>query len=163
MGMFYPGLRRAIFFGYLTKKFHNENALCLLILDQNRKIFEILILYRMVGMVKRHLTLLSHSGEKNYQKWLSKYGICQCGKWLLQMMKLLFLGRSGSYTQHRHQPQGGKKSKVAGASVHLRAGIFKKSMGARHRGGIGFSYRPARLHRLAEFIPWNQFRGPINI
>jgi hypothetical protein len=31
-----------------------------------------------------------------------------------------------------------------------RAGIFKKSMGARHRGGIGFSYRPARLHRLAE-------------
>ncbi len=43
------------------------------------------------------------------------------------------------------------------------AGIFKKSMGARHRGGIGFSYRPARLHRLAEFIPWNQFRGPIDI
>ena len=45
----------------------------------------------------------------------------------------------------------------------FRAGIFKKSMGARHRGGIGFSYRPARLHRLAEFIPWNQCRGPINI
>jgi hypothetical protein len=44
-----------------------------------------------------------------------------------------------------------------------RAGIFKKSMGARHRGGIGFSYRPARLHRLAEFIPWHQFRGPIHI
>jgi len=43
------------------------------------------------------------------------------------------------------------------------AGIFKKSMGLRHRGGIGFSYRPARLHRLAEFIPWNQCRGPINI
>jgi hypothetical protein len=36
-------------------------------------------------------------------------------------------------------------------------------MGARHRGGIGFSYRPARLHRLAEFIPWHQFRGPIHI
>jgi hypothetical protein len=36
-------------------------------------------------------------------------------------------------------------------------------MGARNRGGIGLSYRPARLHRLAEFIPWNQFRGPINI
>ncbi len=44
-----------------------------------------------------------------------------------------------------------------------RAGIFKKSMGARHRGGIGFSYRPVRLHRPAEFIPWNQCRGPINI
>jgi hypothetical protein len=44
-----------------------------------------------------------------------------------------------------------------------RAGIFKKSMEARNRGGIGLSYRPARLHRLEEFIPWNQFRGPINI
>jgi hypothetical protein len=44
-----------------------------------------------------------------------------------------------------------------------RAGIFKQSMGARSRGGIGLSYRPARLHRLAEFISWNQFLGPINI
>jgi hypothetical protein len=34
-------------------------------------------------------------------------------------------------------------------------------MGARQRGGIGFSYRPAKLYRLAEFIPWNQFWGPI--
>jgi hypothetical protein len=25
-----------------------------------------------------------------------------------------------------------------------RAGIFKRSMGARNRGGIGLSYRPAR-------------------
>jgi hypothetical protein len=32
---------------------------------------------------------------------------------------------------------------------------FKESMGAINRGGIGLSYRPARLHRLAEFIPWN--------
>jgi hypothetical protein len=44
-----------------------------------------------------------------------------------------------------------------------RAGIFKKSMGARHREGIGLSYRPARLHRLAEFIPWNRFLGSINV
>jgi hypothetical protein len=43
------------------------------------------------------------------------------------------------------------------------AGIFKQSMGARNRVGIGLSYRPARLHTLAELIPWNQFRGPINI
>jgi hypothetical protein len=47
--------------------------------------------------------------------------------------------------------------------VEYRAGIFKKSMGARNRGGIRLLYRTARLHRLAEFIPWNQFRGPINI
>ncbi len=37
-----------------------------------------------------------------------------------------------------------------------RAGIFKQSMGARNRVGIGLSYQPARLHRLAEFIPWNR-------
>jgi hypothetical protein len=50
-----------------------------------------------------------------------------------------------------------------GLSSLIRAGIFKASMGARNRGGRGLSYRPARLHRLAEFIPWNRFRGPINV
>jgi hypothetical protein len=44
-----------------------------------------------------------------------------------------------------------------------RAGIFKESRGVRNRGGIELSYRPARLHRLAEFIPWNQFLGFINV
>jgi hypothetical protein len=32
-----------------------------------------------------------------------------------------------------------------------RAGIFKQSMGARNRVTIGLSYRPAILHRLAEY------------
>jgi hypothetical protein len=36
-------------------------------------------------------------------------------------------------------------------------------MGARYRGGIGLSYRPTRLLRLAEFIPWNRFLGSINV
>jgi hypothetical protein len=35
----------------------------------------------------------------------------------------------------------------------LCAGISKQSMGARNRVGIGLSYRPAKLHRLAELIP----------
>ncbi len=52
---------------------------------------------------------------------------------------------------------------IATIDTTSRAGIFKKSMGARNLGGIGLSYWPARLHRLAEFIRWNQFRGPINI
>ncbi len=43
----------------------------------------------------------------------------------------------------------------------LWAGIFKQSVGARNRIGIGLSYRPARLHWLAEFIPWNRFLGSI--
>ncbi len=44
-----------------------------------------------------------------------------------------------------------------------RAGIFKQSMGARNRVGIGLPYRPSTLHRLAEFIPWNRFLGSINV
>ncbi len=35
-------------------------------------------------------------------------------------------------------------------------------MGDRNRVGIGLSYRPARIHWLAEFIPWNRFLGSIN-
>jgi hypothetical protein len=34
-------------------------------------------------------------------------------------------------------------------------------MEARNRVGIGFSYQPARLHRLAELIPWNRFLGSL--
>jgi hypothetical protein len=33
------------------------------------------------------------------------------------------------------------------------AGIFKQSMGARNRVGIGLSYRPAKLQSLAELVP----------
>jgi hypothetical protein len=45
----------------------------------------------------------------------------------------------------------------------LSAGIFKQSMGARNRGGIGLSYRPARLHSLAELVPWNRFLGSLKV
>ncbi len=44
-----------------------------------------------------------------------------------------------------------------------RARIFKQSMGARNRVGIGLSHRPAKLHRLSEFIPWNWFLRSLNI
>ncbi len=45
----------------------------------------------------------------------------------------------------------------------LSASIFKQSMGARNRGGIGLSYRPARLHSLAELVPWNRFLGSLKV
>jgi hypothetical protein len=45
----------------------------------------------------------------------------------------------------------------------IRAGIFKESMGAKKQGGTGLSYRAVRLHKLAEFIPWNRFLGSINV
>jgi hypothetical protein len=40
---------------------------------------------------------------------------------------------------------------------------YKHSIGARNRVGEGFSYRPARLHRLAELIPWNRFLGSLKV
>jgi hypothetical protein len=43
------------------------------------------------------------------------------------------------------------------------AGIFKQSMGVRNRIGIGLSYRPARLHSLADLFPWNRFLGSLEV
>ncbi len=43
------------------------------------------------------------------------------------------------------------------------AGILEQSMGARNRAGIGLSYRSARLHKLANSIPWNQFLASIKV
>jgi hypothetical protein len=45
----------------------------------------------------------------------------------------------------------------------ISAGIFKQSMGARNRLGIGLSYRSSRLHSLAELIPWNRFMGSFKV
>ncbi len=47
----------------------------------------------------------------------------------------------------------------SGENLNSCAGIFKQSMGAGNRAGAGLSYWPTRLHRLAELIPWNRFRG----
>jgi hypothetical protein len=41
--------------------------------------------------------------------------------------------------------------------------IRKQSMGARNRVGIGLSYRPARLHSLAELVLWNRFLGSLKV
>ncbi len=43
------------------------------------------------------------------------------------------------------------------------AGFFWQSMGARNRVVIGLSYRPARLHRHSELIPWNRFLGSLKV
>jgi hypothetical protein len=44
----------------------------------------------------------------------------------------------------------------------LCARIFKQSMGARNRVGIGLSYRPVRLHRLVKLIP-SFFLGSLEV
>ncbi len=43
------------------------------------------------------------------------------------------------------------------------AGIFKQYMEARNRAGRGLSYRPARLHSLAELVRKNRFLGPVKV
>jgi hypothetical protein len=43
------------------------------------------------------------------------------------------------------------------------ARIFKQSKGARNRIGTGLSYRPPKLHRLADLIPWNRFLGSLKV
>ncbi len=43
------------------------------------------------------------------------------------------------------------------------AEILEQSMEARNRTGTGLSYRPSRLHRLAELIPWNRFLGSLKV
>jgi hypothetical protein len=40
------------------------------------------------------------------------------------------------------------------------AGIFKQSMGARNRVGIGLW---ERLQRMAELIPWDRFLGSLKV
>jgi hypothetical protein len=45
------------------------------------------------------------------------------------------------------------------AHMYSGAGILEQSIGARNLVGIVLSYRPARLHGLAELIPWNRFLG----
>ncbi len=50
-------------------------------------------------------------------------------------------------------------------SLYTCAEIFEQSMtmGARNQVGLGFSYRPARLHRLSRSILWNRFLGFIEV
>jgi len=50
-----------------------------------------------------------------------------------------------------------------GGSLLACAGILKQSMEARNRVGIGLSYWPARLYRLAKLIPWNRFLRPLKV
>jgi hypothetical protein len=49
------------------------------------------------------------------------------------------------------------------AHTSINAGILEQSMGDRNQVGIGLSYRPARLHRLAESILWNRFLVALNV
>jgi hypothetical protein len=78
----------------------------------------------------------------------NKYGLSTRGLQKLSAAVFAVLKVSPKRISYRQKRKNGS-----------RAGIFKQCMGPRNRVGIGLSYRPARLHRLAEFIPWNRFLG----
>jgi hypothetical protein len=46
-----------------------------------------------------------------------------------------------------------------GPQTQYSTGIFKQFMGL----GTELSYRPARLHSLAELVTWNRFLGSIKV
>jgi hypothetical protein len=52
---------------------------------------------------------------------------------------------------------------ILACPTEISAGIFKQSIGARNRVGIGLSHRPDRLQRLAELVPLNRFLGSIKV
>jgi hypothetical protein len=54
-------------------------------------------------------------------------------------------------------------AKVTTSAILSFAGIFKRSMGARNRLGIGLSYQHARLHSLAELVHWNRLLGSFKV
>jgi hypothetical protein len=56
-----------------------------------------------------------------------------------------------------------QKHLFKGDHTVLFAGILGLSMGARNRVGVGLSYLPAELNRLAETIPWNRFLGVLKL
>jgi hypothetical protein len=45
----------------------------------------------------------------------------------------------------------------------ISGGILEQSIEDKNRVGIGFSYQPAKQHKLAESFPWNRFLGFLNV
>jgi hypothetical protein len=77
--------------------------------------------------------------------------------------------RFGGYTVFTHpgrKERDGKNIRGSQGQISRKedcAGIFKQSMRARNRVAIGLWYRPARLNRLTEWIPWNRFLGSLKV
>jgi hypothetical protein len=67
------------------------------------------------------------------------------------------------HNTHICTSDSGRRSLPMTLNEQTSAGIFKQSIGARNRVGIGLSYWPARLHRLAKLIPWNRFFGSLKV
>ncbi len=105
-------------------------------------------------MSKHAVFIFSH---KKYARtvWVCDY-VFVCD----QNIKLYWLNVYSSKESALHLKKNTEKIKASGWTI---AEIFKQSMGDRNRVGIGFSYRPARLHRLAESISWNRFLGSLKI
>ncbi len=96
---------------------------------------------------------------------LHHFGSCTLAFILTHILGVSFLWAlriRARICKHLRSPGIDSKESIPPAYVAC-AGIFKQSMGDRNRVGIGLSYRPAKLNRLAEFIPWNRFLGSLKV
>ncbi len=64
---------------------------------------------------------------------------------------------------HRRNPQGPFFLLLYSWTLCSTVQDFKQCMGPRKRVGIGLSYRPARLYRLAGLVLWNWFLGSLKV
>ncbi len=125
-----------------------------------------MVLFIYMYFVIRPVCTISNLASDSKHRMRASWETCTDGH-----DNILLVGQLEKSSQMCSLPAKASKSLLSFCSVawlfyppnRSRAGIFKESMGARNRGGIGLSYRPARLHRLAEFIPWNRFLGSINV
>ncbi len=97
--------------------------------------------------------------SKELSRQLDLYTTSICNLWKYRFTLSLYLqfrgGGGGGFCRNTIRLQHGEYRTVLSiysAPINS-AGIFKHS--------VGLSYRPARLHRLAELIPWNRFLGSL--
>ncbi len=104
------------------------------------------------------MTITQQCASSGGWSWLVKCSLAQKGATKFSRTYISILipaccGQDGVICRTRRHPCQDAPIELPVTIPRSRVGIFKQSMGARNRVGIGISYRPAWLHRLAELIP----------
>jgi hypothetical protein len=106
-----------------------------------------------------------------FQRSTLKKCLGRVNNYLLVLIKVLFFkfysAVCAAHSSHHHVLQyfSQQRSRQPGEFFYFKTVLefLALSMGARNRVGIGVSYRPACLHRLAESIPWNRFLASLKV
>ncbi len=115
---------------------------------------------RIVSAFFKHISIIWNAKEVCYEYIFYIRKVTKSRKhfypWLSQFKNTLF---SFSFAQKRLQIHPSKKVEACAGFLN---NLYGRG-GARNRIGIGLSYRPAKLNRLAELIPWNRFLGSLKV